>query len=832
MAAKGLVKIVFYMCFFIFITNVFAINKISWKPVNGPLKTKWGKDLDPENVLQEYPRPQMVRHDWLNLNGLWEYAIQEKEKNQPVNFDGQILVPFAVESALSGIGKKVGESNKLWYKREIQIPEKWQDKQVLLHFGAVDWETNVWVNGKIVGSHKGGYDAFYFDITDALTTGTQELVLSVWDPTNKGPQPRGKQVQQPRGIWYTSVTGIWQTVWLEPVNKAHIVSFKVQPNIDEKNVTIIPQCKNAPKDYRIKAVVKNSNQSVGNFTALLNGPIKISIQNPELWSPEDPFLYDLELSLLDKNGKTLDKISSYFGMRKTSLGKDENGITRLMLNDKVYFQLGPLDQGWWPDGLYTAPSDEALRFDIEVTKKLGFNMARKHVKIEPARWYYWCDKLGLLVWQDMPSGDKFIGRNGPDIQRSPESAQQFEYELERMVNGFYNHPSIVMWVPFNEGWGQWDTPRIVNFIKKLDPTRLVNNTSGWTDRGVGDVNDIHSYPGPHIPPLEEKRAAVLGEFGGLGLPLANHTWQEKDNWGYRNYKDANDLLIAYMDLMTKLEPLKDKGLSAAVYTQTTDVEVEVNGLMTYDRALIKMNPEFVRKINSGYLPPVIYAESDIFVESTMVSIKPSRQDGEIRYTLDGSDPGEKSLLFEKAIKINKTCVLKARIFFPNGSTSFTTERQFSLATFREPVNVTGLRPGLKYSYYENEKSKWDQLPDFSAIKTIKSGTVEKIDLSAAKRGQNYALVFEGYIKVTGEGIFRFSTMSDDGSQLFIGETLVVNNDFTHGFEEKSGQIALRSGIYPIKITFFQGVGDVGLQVKYKAPGDQESKLISGNLFFK
>jgi hypothetical protein len=831
MAINLKLTIVFFFSFVFLIQCLLGKSPLTWKPAKGPLLTEWGKNLNPGDVLKEYPRPQMVRKDWLNLNGLWQYAILPKDKKQPQHFHGQILVPFAVESALSGVGKKVGENNKLWYKREFEIPKKWNGKKVLLHFGAVDWQTTVWINGKSVGPHKGGYDAFYFDITNALKDGKQELVVSVWDPTNAGSQPRGKQVRDPRGIWYTSVTGIWQTVWLEPVNKAHIASFKLRANIDKKDVTITPQCENAPKEFRLKAVVKNGKNKKGEFTALLNDPIKITIQNPNLWSPENPFLYDLELSLLDENGETVDNINSYFGMRKISLGKDANGVTKMMLNNKDYFQLGPLDQGWWPDGLYTAPSDEALLFDVKMTKKLGFNMARKHVKIEPARWYYWCDKLGLLVWQDMPSGDKYIGKSDSDIQRSPGSAHQFEYELKKMVDGFYNHPSIVMWVPYSEGWGQWDTPRIVDLIKQWDPTRLVNNTSGWTDRGVGDVNDIHSYPGPDMPPLEENRAAVLGEFGGLGLPLDGHTWQEKDNWGYRNYKGANDLLLAYMDLMKKLEMLKDEGLSAAVYTQTTDVEIEVNGLMTYDRALVKMNPEFVRKINSGYLPPVFKADSDIFVKSLAVTIKPSRQNGEIRYTLDGSDPGIDSHLYKGPIQINNTTVIKARIFFPNGSTSLTAERLFSKATFKQPVKSDGLIPGLKYAYYETE-NKLDQLPDFSKLQVVQNGFATTIDLTPAKRNQNYALVFGGFIQVNVKGIFHFSTMSDDGSQLFIGKTLVVNNDFTHGFEEKTGHIALKAGHHPIKITFFQGVGDLGLRVMYKAPGSEKSEISPENLFHK
>jgi hypothetical protein len=571
--------------------------------------TQWAKDVSPKKAHREYPRPQMVRKYWQNLNGLWEYAIVAKDVRQPEEFDGQILVPFPVESALSGVMKPVGEDKRLWYRRTFKVSGSgsWRkNKRVLLHFGAVDWDTTVWVNGEEVGRHKGGYDAFTFDITDALKkSGTQEIVLSVWDPTSDGTQPRGKQVDRPGGIWYTAVTGIWQTVWLEPVPETYINAIKIVPDIDNSTVEVEVDAVGDVDQYELSALVKGKGhlQISGGLSGLDKRTIKI--KNPKLWSPDSPFLYDLEVKLV-KDGKTRDKVDSYFGMRKISVRKDQNGINRLCLNNKTLFQYGPLDQGWWPDGLYTAPTDKALRYDIEVIKKLGCNMLRKHVKIEPARLYYWCDKLGLMVWQDMPSGDKYIGGNDPDIQRTPESAAQFEAELKAMIANFYNHPSIIMWVPYNEGWGQWDTPRIVKMIKELDPTRLVNNTSGWSDRKVGDVHDIHSYPGPARPPNEEKRAAVLGEFGGLGLPVKGHTWQAEKNWGYRSYETRSDLTKAYVALLGNLRPLIGRGLSAAVYTQTTDVEIEVNGYMTYDRAMIKGDvkqmTEAARKL---YLPPPI-----------------------------------------------------------------------------------------------------------------------------------------------------------------------------------------------------------------------------------
>jgi beta-galactosidase/beta-glucuronidase len=599
------------------LTTLFLCSSIraDWQLAKGPLMTRWAKQVSPDNVHPEYPRPQMVRKNWMNLNGLWEYAIRPKDQWQPDKFDGRILVPFPIESALSGVMKPVGEDNRLWYRRTFEAPKGWRGKRILLHFGAVDWDTTVWVNGKEIGSHRGGYDPFTFDITDALKeAGPQELVLSVWDPTNAGYQPRGKQVKRPGGIWYTAVTGIWQTVWLEPVPKTYIWSIRITPDLDARKFIVdvsfpSPSSTVHLLEPDITVTLKDGDTVVARSKSDAGGDgtrrATVVVKNPRLWSPENPFLYGMEIQV-SKDGESIDTVGSYTAMRKIEVRKDNSGINRLFLNNEPLFQFGPLDQGWWPDGLYTAPTDDALKYDIEVLKKIGCNMLRKHVKIEPDRLYYWCDKLGLMVWQDMPSGDKYIGGNDPDIQRSPESARQFEAELKAMVTTFYNHPSIIMWVPYNEGWGQWDTSRIVDMIKKIDPTRLVNNASGWTDRGVGDVHDIHSYPGPASPPTEEKRAAVLGEFGGLGLPVKGHTWQDEKNWGYRSYKTREALTDAYVVLIDNLRSLISDGLCAGVYTQTTDVEIEVNGLMTYDRAMIKMDIEKAAAANKRlYLPPPV-----------------------------------------------------------------------------------------------------------------------------------------------------------------------------------------------------------------------------------
>ncbi|HEV3085220.1 MAG TPA: glycoside hydrolase family 2 TIM barrel-domain containing protein [Gemmataceae bacterium] len=571
-----------------------------WQPAKGPLLTRWAKEVRPDKVHPEYPRPQMVRKDWLNLNGLWQLGFATRDEAPPFGKDltERILVPFPVESALSGIMK---HADRLWYRRTFTLPAGWSGKRVLLHFGAVDWQATVWLNGKELDRHQGGYDAFSLDLTDALRPeGEQELIVGVSDPTDKGSQPRGKQVTRPGGIMYTPTTGIWQTVWLEPVAAGYVESLQIIPDVDLGRFYLTVRGQKLPVDSTLELTILDGDfpRATWTFENQLGKPLNIPFANAKLWSPDSPNLYGLHLAV-KHNGQQLDEVQSYFGMRKIAIGKDEQGVTRILLNGKFVFQLGPLDQGFWPDGIYTAPTDEALKYDIEITKKLGFNMCRKHVKVEPERWYYWCDKLGLLVWQDMPSGDRSVAPGKGEIIRSSESARQFELELKRMIDGRRNHPSIIMWVVFNEGWGQYDTPRLTNWVKQYDPSRLVNCASGWNDMKVGAVHDIHVYPGPGAPQPEGTRAAVLGEFGGLGLPVPDHTW-EKRTWGYRNMKDRSDLTRRYEQLLRGVWKLKDNpGLSAAVYTQTTDVETEANGLLTYDRAVIKMDLERVAAANRG-----------------------------------------------------------------------------------------------------------------------------------------------------------------------------------------------------------------------------------------
>jgi len=578
-----------------------AVQATAGEEQVGGRVTRWAGDMDPNRPLPEYPRPQLTRKRWANLNGPWHYAIAPKDKGRPKKITGLITVPFPIESTLSGVKKTVGADKYLWYRKTFGNVKMNDGERMLLHFGAVDWEAVVSVNGKKIGEHRGGYDPFSFDITDALNdAGENELIVRVWDPTNDGPQPRGKQVKDPRGIWYTSVSGIWQTVWLEPVPAVSIRGLKFAPDIDNKSLELTVESSAAGESLVVKAEAYEYERKIGETIGFAGQLLHVPVPGAKLWSPDSPHLYDLRVTLL-RDGKEIDRVDSYFGMRKIELAKDSKGINRLFLNHEPVFHFGPLDQGWWPDGLYTPPTEEAMIYDIEMTRKMGFNMIRKHVKVEPARWYYWADQMGVLVWQDMPSGFSGDAR-GPghlkkgaekDLDLPAESRAIFRKELKAMMDAFHNHPSIVVWVPFNEGWGQFETTDVLNWTKRYDPTRLVDGASGWTDRGSGDMIDMHKYPGPGMFDVEAKRASVLGEYGGLGLPVKGHLWWNKRNWGYRTYETRAELMSNYAALIEQLPALIEKGLAAAVYTQTTDVEGEVNGLMTYDRSILKFDPEWM-----------------------------------------------------------------------------------------------------------------------------------------------------------------------------------------------------------------------------------------------
>lgn len=572
-----------------------------WAPAGDRIMTSWGEALDPENVLQEYPRPQMVRERWVNLNGLWEYAITPADA-VPDKMDGHILVPFAVESALSGVGKSVTENDALWYEREFSVPKDWAGSRIMLNFGAVDWKAEVYVNGELAGCHTGGYAPFSFDVTDLLQQGkTNTLKVKVTDGTDSWFQPRGKQVSEPEGIWYTAVTGIWQTVWMEPVPESYVKSYQAVADIDASVLKVYVDAVLTEGDACEVVLMEG-----GNVINKARGTdVSLDVSQMKLWSPDSPYLYDVEVNVV-REGKVVDSVSGYAAMREISYGKDASGHKRMCLNGEPLFQYGPLDQGWWPDGLYTAPSDEALAFDIQKTKDFGFNMIRKHVKVEPARWYWHCDRLGMLVWQDMPSiednhenvwGNRAYD-TGTDYPVTQEGKDNYYKEWGEVIAAFKGFPCIVVWVPFNEGWGQFDTEDVVQFTRAQDPTRLINYASGGNFvHCSGDILDLHNYPHPEMYLYDKEYINVLGEYGGIGWPVEGHLWQPDRNWGYVQFKSADEVLDTYEKYADMLIDLIDDGFAGAIYTQTTDVEIEVNGLMTYDRKVVKLDEERLSAIN-------------------------------------------------------------------------------------------------------------------------------------------------------------------------------------------------------------------------------------------
>ncbi|WP_457557991.1 glycoside hydrolase family 2 protein [Candidatus Harpocratesius sp.] len=602
-----------------------------WEIQPSSLLTKWSKSVDPTMPWPSYPRPQFKRQDWLNLNGLWEYSISSINAETMPSPEGYILVPYPVESALSGVKRKLEPKNLLWYRRKFTLPSKWHDKRIILNFGAVDWETTVYINDHLVGVHRGGYTPFSFDITPYLSKNKENeniLIVKVFDPTETGHQPSGKQWLKPAIVFYTSVSGIWQTVWLEPLPYNAIESISITPDIDTDQLLLLFNAsfqsnnsdssrKQLKSSFELEITVIDNGNPVFTTRQPFQETIILKLPPLKRWTPEDPILYDLKIDLLREN-KVFDSILSYFAMRSFSLECDSQGHMRFHLNHKPYFMMGVLDQGYWPDGLYTAPTEDALRYDLEIIKKCGYNMVRKHIKIEPALWYHYCDQIGLIVWQDMPNGGgkgvitrqflfHLLHLNPKDDRHywlsgygKSEYRENFRHELHEMVDHLYNVPSIAVWVIFNEAWGQFDTVPLTEWLKKRDPSRLIDTASGWFDKKVGHFVSVHNYNDKfQMPSTFNYRGVILSETGGYTLSIINHQWNPKKKFGYKRMKSRNELEHAYSNLINNiLLPAVKQGLSGVVYTQITDVEIEYNGLMTYDRCVIKIQIEKLKKWHS------------------------------------------------------------------------------------------------------------------------------------------------------------------------------------------------------------------------------------------
>ena len=595
-----IILFIFLLLFFLLRKNKILLeSEWKYKPAGNKIKTSWAYNLDPYKIWQEYPRPQLQREEWINLNGPWKYKIKKKYSSYPKYYDGFILVPFPIESSLSGIMKNLKKDNILWYEKEVEIPKNWTGKHILLNFGAVDWKCELFINKINVGEHTGGYSYFYFDITNFLNEGKNNITLKVIDPTDTLYQPRGKQTLNPYGIWYTPSSGIWQTVWLEPVNENYIEKLEINNDYDNKEIKILFKSADN-KELTIVYSAKYNNKLVGENKGKANEYISIKLSDEDFkpWSPTEPNIYIIEAKLLSSSGDIIDNITSYTTIRKIESKKDKNGILRIFLNNKPLFNLGTLDQGYWPDGLYTPPSEEAMIYDINQLKHLGFNTIRKHAKVESFRYYYQCDKIGIMIWQDMPSGNvdetrvwnKTDINGGADSIRTQESKNNYYIEWGDIIENLKFFQCITVWVPFNEAWGQFDTLNVIEFTKNKDNSRLINAASGGNHRICGDFLDLHSYPNPRYFLNYSGLINVFGEFGGLGLKIMKHTWID-DNWGYIILNDKNNLTKTYIEYISDLIELVPKGISSAIYTQTTDVEAEINGLITYDRYEIKISDE-------------------------------------------------------------------------------------------------------------------------------------------------------------------------------------------------------------------------------------------------
>lgn len=665
------------------------------------MQSRWAKEVNPRNALREYPRPQMERKNWQNLNGLWEYAITDSLQGFPPTYEGDILVPYPIESALSGVQKKLFPHQRLWYKKVFQAPSLSTNERLILNFGAVDWQATIFVNKRKMIDHSNGYQNFSVDITDYLKPGNNELIVKVYDPSDQGLNPHGKQVLSPQNIYYTPSSGIWQTVWLEKIYSSHISHIKTTPDIDKETLSVQITTVSAKAGMALEVTaISNGTPIISKQVRLTNSDIinniTLAIPRSHLWSPDDPFLYDLSIKLV-KGNKTLDEVKSYFGMRKINIQKDARGTDRIFLNNKYTYNLGVLDQGFWPEGLYTAPTDEALAFDIKATKSMGFNTIRKHIKIEPERWYYHADKIGILVWQD------FV--NPP--QGLPEGSKAtFEKEMKEAIDQLYSHPSIVTWVLFNERWGAFDQQRLTKWLKKYDPTRIVNGHSGellyvnnllrapsdspWIN---SDMTDVHSYPEPRNPPGLPGKAKVLGEFGGVGVPVDGHQWDDIQGWGYVQVT-PNELELKYEHMTQSLKKLERDGLSASIYTQPFDVEGEENGLLTYDREIIKIPLNEIRAINKDLVSQTgAFTLDPNFSLATNIDV--NNNDGKYSDMLDLYKKGKHDSIF-----LRKLTLMAIRL---KDQLSATLVGNSYISVLTEPYSVENLTFIRKITRTSNDK---------------------------------------------------------------------------------------------------------------------------------